>query len=236
MLQLWNDDIIEALRELRAQGFSYSDAARRINATFGTCFTREATIGKARRLRLASDSTAPSKPGSLHVPQGIPAAIPRRDQQSERSPSAWSESASCNPARLKLGWSTPLLAEPAADLMPLRCADITPRRIAFADLEPEHCRYPYGEGPYRFCGHVRRPGSAYCPAHADLVAGPEAMPPLEFVIDRITERHHHTVHAEDPGCNCVPDLDFRPVTENHVSTDCQGGTLCRVRNAKSLMT
>jgi hypothetical protein len=27
------------------------------------------------------------------------------------------------------------------------------------------CRYPYGNGPYSFCGHAKHEGSSYCPAH-----------------------------------------------------------------------
>jgi hypothetical protein len=27
------------------------------------------------------------------------------------------------------------------------------------------CRYPYGQGPYTFCGHPKHEGSSYCPAH-----------------------------------------------------------------------
>jgi hypothetical protein len=27
------------------------------------------------------------------------------------------------------------------------------------------CRYPYGQGPYTFCGHTKHEGSSYCPGH-----------------------------------------------------------------------
>lgn len=37
--------------------------------------------------------------------------------------------------------------------------------IAFLDLQPHHCRYPYGNGPYTFCGHPQVAGSSYCDDH-----------------------------------------------------------------------
>jgi GcrA cell cycle regulator len=32
-------------------------------------------------------------------------------------------------------------------------------------IEATGCRYPYGNGPYTFCGHPKHEGSSYCPAH-----------------------------------------------------------------------
>jgi hypothetical protein len=32
-------------------------------------------------------------------------------------------------------------------------------------IEATGCRYPYGQGPYTFCGHSKHEGSSYCPAH-----------------------------------------------------------------------
>jgi hypothetical protein len=66
-----------------------------------------------------------------------------------------------------------------ADDPPLRCVEIEPLKIALVDLEPHHCRYPYGgwqpyqgTSPITFCGHPKRgDGSSYCAAHAELVRG-----------------------------------------------------------------
>ncbi len=33
------------------------------------------------------------------------------------------------------------------------------------DLEPHHCRWPIGDGPYAYCGCQRSPGSSYCTKH-----------------------------------------------------------------------
>lgn len=37
--------------------------------------------------------------------------------------------------------------------------------IAFLDLQPIHCRFPYGDGPFTFCGHPKTDGSSYCADH-----------------------------------------------------------------------
>jgi GcrA cell cycle regulator len=49
----------------------------------------------------------------------------------------------------------------------LACADITPRNVSIADLGKNECRYPYGDGPFTFCGHPTD-GGAYCVGHKAL--------------------------------------------------------------------
>src|SRR4029077_783285 len=58
----------------------------------------------------------------------------------------------------------------------VRCGGVQPSLLAFADLEPGDCRYPYGgerEGEaYAFCAHPRLPHSSYCGPHHALTHGP----------------------------------------------------------------
>lgn len=49
-----------------------------------------------------------------------------------------------------------------------RAAAVVPLHIGLVDLQSHHCRYPYGEGPYSFCGHKKADGSSYCPEHFAL--------------------------------------------------------------------
>lgn len=37
--------------------------------------------------------------------------------------------------------------------------------IALDDLEPGMCRWPFGQGPYTFCGCRAIPKQSYCPTH-----------------------------------------------------------------------
>lgn len=38
-------------------------------------------------------------------------------------------------------------------------------RVHLLDLEPHHCRWPYGDGPYMFCGKTKVSGKSYCEFH-----------------------------------------------------------------------
>jgi GcrA cell cycle regulator len=137
---------------------SYGQAASAINARFGTEFTRNAAIGRAKRLGLKTAT--------------VRKVLPRR-----RRPGRWGESAP-NPPQKAVRPAT--LAAPAPAPEPdrpvkLRCVGIKPRLLTFADLEPGDCRYPYGgekEGEaYAFCGHPRIPRSSYCRPHHALTHG-----------------------------------------------------------------
>lgn len=74
----------------------------------------------------------------------------------------------------------------------LRCVGIDPLHITLLDLEPHHCRYPYGEGPFTFCGHPVEGESSYCEAHADLCKGEGT--PAERMAAPI-QRNRHTMKA-----------------------------------------
>lgn len=50
-------------------------------------------------------------------------------------------------------------------LVQLRCAEIEPRHVSLLDLSRGECHWPYGDGPYTFCGHKAASESSYCAAH-----------------------------------------------------------------------
>ena len=56
----WAPEHSDALRDYLAQGMSFSQIARAINAKFNAAYSRNATIGRARRLGL----TGPDRPSS----------------------------------------------------------------------------------------------------------------------------------------------------------------------------
>lgn len=154
----WASEHSDALRDCLLRGMSYGQAADAINARFGTEFTRNAAIGRAKRL-------------GLKAGVGRKAALrPRRPKLLPR-PVLESKLRAHGPA------ITPA-APPQVPVKPvkLRCVGIRPRLLAFADLEPGDCRYPYGgekEGEvYAFCGHPRLPRSSYCGPHQALTHGP----------------------------------------------------------------
>ena len=154
----WAEEHSQALREYLERGLSYSEIARAINARFNTAYSRNAAIGRAKRLGLSS----PEQPDRPARPRPQPKPNPVR----------------LNKMRARfLAETRPRLEvfERAAALK-LRCVGILPRHLSLIDLGDGDCRYPYGgdeEGEViTFCGHPRREGSSYCVSHFHLTRGP----------------------------------------------------------------
>ena len=170
----WAPGHTDALREYLAKGMPYSEIAGAINAKFGTAYSRNAAIGRARRLGLAGPARSRELPG--HWPKLPPKAkAPSRHKPHEHHV----------PEFLR-----PMPIFRRVDRAPLRCVEIVPRHLGLVDLEPGDCRYPYGgdeEGEaITFCGHPRREGSSYCAPHFHLTRGPGT--PAERAADAVLLR------------------------------------------------
>jgi GcrA cell cycle regulator len=153
----WAPEHSDALREYFAKRMSYSEIAQAINAKFGTAYSRNAALGRAKRMGLAGPEPA-------------------------RKPDHWPTLPSRAP-RCKRGEHWPQFMRPMPEFertetAPLRCVEIVPRHLSLVELESRDCRYPYGgdaEGEaITFCGHRRRPGSSYCAPHLHLTRDPAA--------------------------------------------------------------
>ncbi|MDO9560698.1 MAG: GcrA family cell cycle regulator [Bradyrhizobium sp.] len=151
----WPPEHCDALRECLANGMSFADSANAINALYDTTYSRNATIGRAKRMGLA----ALDRPKRLSkAPQQLSA--PQIRKTVERAAEAKPEQPiSERPERVKL-----------------RCIQIVPRHLHLIELEAGDCRYPYGDDAdgeaITFCGHLQREGSSYCLGHFNLTRGP----------------------------------------------------------------
>ncbi len=154
----WEKAHSDALREYVGKGMSFSEAARALNERFGTAYSRNAAIGRARRMGFSSPERAhrvarpkPPKPNAARL----------RKQR----------------ARVFSGTNAKADVRERAAALQLRCVAVNPRHLSLVELEAGDCRYPYGgdvEGePITFCGHPRRDGSSYCPSHFHLTSGPD---------------------------------------------------------------
>jgi GcrA cell cycle regulator len=153
----WAPEHSDALREFLARGMSYSEIAGAINEKFGTCYTRNATIGRGRRMGLGvperqDDRSKPPPCGSSpKLAKASPRALgaPRREKSCE--------------APIEVGPAEPVR---------LRCVGVSPRLLTLTDLNDGDCHYPYGgdrdDEPILFCGHPRLKGSRYCAPHFRL--------------------------------------------------------------------
>lgn len=151
----WPPEHCDVLRECLANGMSFADSANAINAMYDTAYSRNATIGRAKRMGLA----ALDRPKRLSkAPQQLSA--PQIRKTAERA-------AEAEPER-------PISERP--ERVKLRCIQIVPRHLHLIELEAGDCRYPYGgdaDGEaITFCGHRQREGSSYCLGHFNLTRGP----------------------------------------------------------------
>ena len=145
----WTDEQTEQLKALHRQKLSCSLIAERM----GGVFTRNAIIGRLHRLGL-SNSTSVVHKDEWNLPKFRPKKKNRKTVRIVRS------NGNSNGFRVMESAET--------DLQELRCVEVVPRMVALVDLKPGECRYPYGDGPFAFCGHARFEGHSYCAPHAIL--------------------------------------------------------------------
>lgn len=149
----WPSEHTDALRDHFLKGLSYAEIVREINARFGTTYTRNAVIGRAKRLGLIV-------PAGMTGPL-IATALPGEARRAPRG-------------RRTLPYLNvpPETARDPVAPVKLRCVGIQPRLIPLVDLAKGDCRYPYGgdkDGEdITFCGHPRQAGSSYCAPHTHL--------------------------------------------------------------------
>jgi GcrA cell cycle regulator len=167
---------------------SYSRIADAVNAKFKTTYSRNAAIGRAKRMGLAGPDRPQDWPGP--PPK---AKAPRLHKLREHYASESRR-------------SMPIFE--TAEPVKLRCVEIDPRHLSLLDLEPGDCRYPYGgdeEGEaITFCGHPRRQGTSYCVAHFHLGRTPHWNGPPAPSHSGLWRRHEMGTDT-DIGNHDLPD-------------------------------
>jgi GcrA cell cycle regulator len=152
----WAPEHSDALREYLAHRLSFLEVARAINQKFKTAYSRNAVLGRAKRMGLAGQK-------KLELPARATPSL-----------NGLGESRSVQPITPRFLW--PLPAIERTETPRLRCVEIEPRHLSVVDLDRADCRYPYGgdeEGEaITFCGHPCQPGSSYCTPHFHLSRGP----------------------------------------------------------------
>lgn len=138
----WQHNATVLLTRLFKSGFTASQMADRLNRDFKTSVTRNAVIGRLHRMGLKR-GCSPSAVGALG----------HRGKKLRRSkPQASGVSPKPRPE---------FMIEPLP-----KCRVMPETLVALVDLEPHHCRWPYGEpktAAFGFCGQPRISGP-YCPA------------------------------------------------------------------------
>lgn len=155
----WNDERVELLKKLWADGLSASQIAGRIGAV-----TRNAVIGKVHRLGLSGRATTTRM--KSHRPR------PRPNPGNGNSAGAAKRPLAAKPRFANVG-NTALRelyreAEPYVAPIEELIIPLAERRT-IQTLEECHCRWPIGdpqEAEFHFCGKTKVTGLPYCEFHA----------------------------------------------------------------------
>lgn len=151
---VWTAEEDQAFQEMLARSMSFREVAAVLSARFGAKRTRDACIARANRRGWKSRLTrADSNRGGRMV--RAKAATPRPLKIAPRRP------------------IEPPAPSVRAQLIELRSAPVEPLHLSLAELKLGNCRYPFGDGPFTFCGHQAIPGGPYCGPHAALTLDPD---------------------------------------------------------------
>jgi GcrA cell cycle regulator len=172
----WNDERVEQLKKLWAEGRSASQIAAEIGGV-----SRNAVIGKVHRLGLSGRAKAPG--ASPARPREKVAIPPRPAAPQQQAPAQ----APPRPATIgATALAQPRLVEPVAEqspepiLRPVPVADVVvaiAERVTIMDLREGMCRWPIGDPTspdFRFCGASAFTGVPYCEHHSQMAYQPSA--------------------------------------------------------------
>lgn len=132
----WTEPVNERYLVLFHEDHTHSEIAAKLNAEFGTKFTRNACLGRKNRLGLSRDSDR----GTVKVKRQ---PAPPRDRT----------------VRVRRGHAEPVVKRPV-----LICVALAPLNIPLLELTDDHCRFPCDDIMF-YCGHPKKEGSSYCFAH-----------------------------------------------------------------------
>ncbi len=175
----WTDERIALLKQYWEEGRSASQIAELL----GESLSRNAVIGKAHRLGLAS-RPSPLKTGEAKAEPKAPRAEPKAAspkpapaRPAPAAPVAAPAQAQAPERPAPVSAAEPVAMEPASV-----AARTAPRpkggRVTLLDLNDRICKWPIGhpdEPDFHFCGKPVNPGFPYCGEHC-LVAYQAQMP------------------------------------------------------------
>lgn len=174
----WNDERVELLKKLWAEGQSASHIAKELGGV-----TRNAVIGKVHRLGLsnrngAGGDSAKAK-GSAKAKTAKPAAKPRAEAKAKPEKEVASTPVSRVKAIIPAG--QPLPPQPSAnEIDPAALAKVNEiekkaKKLNLMELTERTCKWPVGDPAtpdFWFCGLPVQSGKPYCEAHVGVAFQP----------------------------------------------------------------
>ncbi|MEM8773738.1 MAG: GcrA family cell cycle regulator [Pseudomonadota bacterium] len=173
----WNDERVELLKKLWAEGQSASHIAKELGGV-----TRNAVIGKVHRLGLSnrngaggSDAGTKAKGGAKAKAAAKPATKAKTKPEKEATPAPASRIKPIIPA------GQPLPPQPSAnEIDPAALAKVNEiekkaKKLNLMELTERTCKWPVGDPAtpdFWFCGLPVQAGKPYCEAHVGVAFQP----------------------------------------------------------------
>ena len=146
----WSDVRVDYLKTMWSAGRSGGEIASSLGVT------RCSVLGKIFRLRLPVRAIENNRRYKKRTPEQIAAkrAKDKRGNEKRRA-----KQSAVKPQKLTI-----------TNLEALRCVEVEPLGKTLLELGPNECRYPYGDGPYTFCGNPTMGECSYCGPHFGVTA------------------------------------------------------------------
>lgn len=165
MSYFWTAQQDAQLRDGIAAGLTY----QQVTDEMGNIYSRNAVIGRAKRLGLKSKSGSKFGPGNRFL---TPEQLARK---AERERQRYAEKVKpAREARVDKPKPVVRVVKPAPKIDAPE-----PRMVALVDLHARDCRWPIGDpkdSGFGFCGHQREQGEPYCGFHVKLAYAPRPLP------------------------------------------------------------
>ena len=190
----WNDERVELLKKLWAEGLSASQIAGRLGGV-----TRNAVIGKVHRLGLSGRATTSRmkmiRPRNRPVAPGAPNALQKRPVVNNANKQRFAQSG--NPALRALYSPEIEPFIPSAEELDIPMAE----RKSIQTLTECSCRWPIGDpqlADFHFCGKNMVPGLPYCDFHARRAfQPPQARRRDRDLVERVPAIEASTIAAKE---------------------------------------
>ncbi len=143
----WTEAEVDQLKAAWARGESASGIAQSLGRD------RNSILGKIHVLRRKGEPIEPRRTGRTALSRGERLEISNR-------------------RRARAGKALIAALPPVAAVVPLASGSVSPKRLSIVEIGPGQCRWPYGNGPFHFCGHTAVLGKPYCLDHAQIAYQP----------------------------------------------------------------
>ena len=179
----WNEERVEALRTMWAEGKSASQIAKELGNV-----TRNAVIGKVHRLGLSNRTQAAKPDADKAAAKAKPAPKAKPAKETAAAKPAASEAApeprpapAAPPRKAIIPAGQPLPPQPsqseisAETLASLAEFEKGAKKISLMELTERTCKWPIGDpatDEFWFCGHPALPGKPYCEMHVGVAFQP----------------------------------------------------------------